>query len=345
MSAALFGAATPASKVLLNNLSAFQLAGLLYLGAAMAMVPSAITRGQQSLPWRLTRSNGLRLAGAVVFGGVLGPVFLLAGLQLAPAASVSMWLNLELVATALLGLFLFKDHLGRFAWIGVSGVIVASSLLSFGQGTTGLWAGLLVALACLCWGLDNHLTALIDGLTPSQSTLYKGSVAGLVNLGLGLWLAPFEATAPTIFLGLLVGTLSYGVSIALYIHSAQHIGATRAQMVFASAPFFGVLLSAAMLQESVSALQWAAAALLIMSLVMLFRDRHAHSHSHDAIAHEHSHNHDDLHHTHEHPGESASVRHSHWHEHPEVTHIHPHWPDLHHRHRHAHDREVNEDLG
>jgi hypothetical protein len=37
LAAALFGAATPASKVLLMGLTSFQLAGLLYLGAALGV--------------------------------------------------------------------------------------------------------------------------------------------------------------------------------------------------------------------------------------------------------------------------------------------------------------------
>jgi drug/metabolite transporter (DMT)-like permease len=334
LSAALFGAATPASKALLHDASPFQLAGLLYLGAAIAMVPLVFARHARRLPRHLSPVNKLRLVGAVVFGGLFGPVFLLVGLQKASAASVSMWLNLEMVATAMLGLLFFKDHLGTSGWIGVAGVIAASCLLSLGQDTAGLWAGLLVGLACLCWGLDNHFTALIDGLTPAQSTLCKGSVAGLVNLGLGVWLAPFEATVLETSLAILVGTLSYGVSIALYIYSAQQVGATRAQMVFASAPFFGVLLSALVLRETVSPVQFMAAGMLAASVVMLFRDRHHHTHTHEPVAHEHSHRHDDLHHTHEHPNQPASLRHSHWHEHEELTHLHPHWPDLHHRHRH-----------
>jgi len=46
------------------------------------------------------------LLGAVFFGGMPGPVLLLFGLKLA-AASVSRWLNLEAVATALPGFFVF----------------------------------------------------------------------------------------------------------------------------------------------------------------------------------------------------------------------------------------------
>jgi len=43
----------------------------------------------------------------------------MAGLKTANAASVSIWLNMELVATAILGVLIFKDALDRNTWIGV----------------------------------------------------------------------------------------------------------------------------------------------------------------------------------------------------------------------------------
>jgi drug/metabolite transporter (DMT)-like permease len=331
LSAALFGAATPASKHLLRELHPFALAGLLYLGAAIAVAPLALRRRA----WRLDRRNALRLGGAVFFGGVLGPVLLLLGLRLASAASVSMWLNLEMVATAVLGVLLFRDHLGRWGWLGAAGVVLACAVLSHEEGTAGPAAGLLVAAGCICWGLDNHLTALIDGITPTQSTLCKGLVAGSVNLGIGLTLAPLQASVGTIGVTLCVGGLCYGASIALYITAAQQTGATRAQMVFASAPFFGVAFSALALGESLSAGQLGAGALLIGSLVFLFRDRHSHEHVHPELTHTHMHRHDDDHHNHVHPDLPPSTRHSHEHEHERIVHAHPHWPDLHHRHDHA----------
>jgi drug/metabolite transporter (DMT)-like permease len=107
VSALLFGASTPASKALLDGIHPVQLAGWLYLGAA------------------------------------LGPVALLLGLKIASAASVSLWLNLELVATALLGYLLFRDHLGKFGWVAVLGVVLSGVLLSVGEGSAGWKAGLL----------------------------------------------------------------------------------------------------------------------------------------------------------------------------------------------------------
>lgn len=334
VSAALFGAATPASKAILGDLTAFQLAGLLYLGAAMGVLVVVIRKRSFRPPWRMSARNRRHLAGAVFFGGLLGPVLLLFGLQMASAASVSMWLNLELVATAVLGRLFFRDHLGRFGWLGVAGIVVAGALLSIGEGLAGFWAGLLVAAACTCWGLDNHFTSLIDGITPSQSTLWKGLVAGSANLMIGLGLHSYDASASISAVALGIGILSYGASITLYITAAQGMGATRAQMFFASAPFFGVALSAIALGETISTIQLVAACLLGGSLTVLFRDQHHHLHKHEPMEHEHSHGHDDDHHNHTHSNLAPGTRHSHWHNHDTSEHTHPHWPDLHHRHRH-----------
>jgi drug/metabolite transporter (DMT)-like permease len=334
LSAVLFGAATPASKVLLDALSPFQLAGLLYLGAALGMAPVvAAERGGGRTAWG--PRNRVRLAGAVLFGGILGPVLLLLALRQALAGSVSLLLNLELVATALLGVAFFREPLGRIGGIGVAASVGAGAILAGGGGWPGLVAAGLVAAACLCWGLDNHWTALIDGITPARSTLVKGAVAGSTNLAIGLAGAPFEATAGVVGLALGVGALSYGASIALYVAGAHELGATRAQAVFASAPFVGAGLSFAVLGEPLGAAHGVAAALLVGSVACLSVSAHAHEHAHEPVEHVHSHRHDDGHHAHAHRDLPASTRHTHRHRHERLVHAHPHWPDVHHRHAHG----------
>jgi drug/metabolite transporter (DMT)-like permease len=336
LAAIFFGAATPASKALLEDFAPFTLAGLLYLGAVVGVLPLLMRKGRVRAPWKLGKKNGRRLLGAIGLGGIAGPVLLLFGLKLASAASVSMWLNLELIATALLGSWIFREQLGARGWVGVAGTVAAAVLLTWGEGSPGVLAVLLVAGACFCWGFDNHFTALIDGIRPAEITLWKGLVAGVVNLGIGVALSGRIGALPGIGIALGVGAFAYGLSIVLYILSAQILGATRAQMIFASAPFFGVALSAAVLGEAISALQVGAAGMLVLSLVFLFlRNRHTHEHKHDKMEHEHWHRHDDGHHTHVHEGQFVSLWHCHPHEHQPVTHTHPHWPDLHHRHEHA----------
>lgn len=335
VAAALFGAATPVSKRLLGEVSPQVLAGLFYLGAAAGLLPfvlRAAARGR-GLGVPADRRNRLRLLGAVVFGGIAGPLLLLLGLDVARAASVAMLLNLETTATAVLAFVLFREHLGRWAWAGNVGVLVAGVLLGLEGGRPGMLGAVLVSAAAVCWGLDNNLTALIDGITPVQSTFWKGLVAGATNLAIGLAVAPAAPTTAWA-LALAVGVFSYGASIVLYISAAQTLGATRSQMAFASSPFFGVALAVLWLGEGLSAAQVVAFAVIVASLALLFLEGHDHRHVHEARVHTHTHRHDDGHHDHEHAGLPASTRHSHEHAHDRLEHAHPHWPDLHHRHRH-----------
>jgi hypothetical protein len=96
--ALLFGASTPLAKALLSSIAPLTLAGLLYLGGAIGALPFAFRGGSGELR-RDPRQRRL-LAFAVIFGGGLAPVLLLLGLRAAPAASVSLWLNTEIVGSA-----------------------------------------------------------------------------------------------------------------------------------------------------------------------------------------------------------------------------------------------------
>jgi len=336
LAAALFGAATPASKWLLDTLTPLQLAGLLYLGAALGVAPALVRA--RSLAFPRDRQGRRRLLVAIACGGLLAPVFLLLGLRLASAASVALWLNLELAATAVLGALFFHDRLGPSGGLGAALAVGAGLWLSAGEGAAGFAAGGLVAAACLCWALDNHWTALIDGVPATATTFWKGAAAGAANLALGATLAPLAAPPSALAAALVTGALCYGASIVLYLTAAQTLGATRAQVAFASAPFFGVGLAALWLGEPVGASQWLAAAALTLSVALVLRDRHAHLHTHEATAHVHWHRHDDAHHLHAHPPAEEAEAHAHWHVHDPLSHAHPHWPDLHHRHRHGENK-------
>ena len=206
-------------------------------------------------------------------------------------------------------------------------------LLSYGSGTAGASAGLLVALACLCWGLDNHLTALIDNLSPVQSTVIKGLFAGSTNFALGLMLSGQEMYLPVFGKAMLIGFICYGSSISLYIASAQKLGAVRGQLLFSIAPIFGVLVSALFLGETISPVQMASGIMLTGSVWYMLSGKHEHLHKHLSISHSHYHSHDDLHHNHHVNG--GGRKHSHEHSHRPDEHSHPHWPDMHHRHDHS----------
>lgn len=330
--AALFGASMPASKWLLDGgVHPVLLAGLLYLGAALATLPFVWTGGTTR---RRDPKNMTRLGGAILFGGVLGPIALLFGLELAPSASVSLWLNVETTATALLAFLFFKEHLTGRTWLANILVVVAGVTLAAPNEFSFAPAALLVVAGCVCWGVDNNLTAIIDGYTPAQTTFAKGLAAGLFNVGLAFAVGAELPALVQVLAALVIGSLAYGASILLYIRGAQQLGATRSQMIFATAPFLGVALAWG-LGEPMLGVQLAAGAILIAALALILSDRHGHAHAHPAQVHTHAHRHDDGHHDHRHPGLPDEAWHTHEHEHAPLEHIHPHTPDLHHRHRHG----------
>lgn len=335
LSGFLFGVATPFSKLLLAELNSFQLAGLLYLGAALAMLPY-IFRKNSHLKFLFQPGSRAKTIGIIFFGGFAGPLLLLAGLKTANAASVSIWLNMELVATAVLGILIFKDTLDRNTWIGVILTITAGIITSLGEGTSGLISGLLITAACICWGIDNHLTALTDGASPQTVTFIKGIVAGSVNLLIGCFIATQKPAFGYVAPAIIVGIFAYGISIVLYVTSAQNIGATRSQILFSTAPVWGVVLSYLFVHEPFQWVHIISVVLLALAVIVTNLLAHKHLHTHVAMEHIHYHQHSDRHHTHLHDGETvpAGKWHSHLHKHDPLTHEHPHDPDLHHRHDH-----------
>jgi drug/metabolite transporter (DMT)-like permease len=218
-------------------------------------------------------------------------------------------------------------------------VTAAGALLTWDSGA-GVDAGaLLIVGACVCWGLDNGVTARIEQLAPEHVVAVKGVVAGGTNLAIGLATAGAGAGTgpPEVAAALLIGAAGYGLSIVLWVKGARDLGAARAQVIFATAPFAGALIAWLVLREHIAGAQLVAIALAAAGVGVSLRSAHEHRHHHHAIEHEHEHVHDgdapDEHHRHPHP-DPFSGRHSHPHRHSELVHAHPHVPDLHHRHDH-----------
>lgn len=331
----LFGIATPISKLLLSSLSSYTVAGLLYFGAAVVFFPYMILNYKAEFSLSLLQNNGLKLLGIIVFGGILGPLFLLAGLKSANSTSVSIWLNFELVATALLGVLIFKEHLSKYALIGVLLTLLSGIMISFNEDMTGLTAGILIIFACVSWGIDNHLTSIIDGISSKATTFIKGLVGGAFNITVGIILYnDTNLLQMNVLTAIVLGMVSYGLSIVLYISASQIIGATRGQILFSTSPFWGIAGAALLLSETINWTTIASFVLLSVGIAFSNIQGHGHYHRHAKTEHIHLHHHIDDHHFHEHENLDETILHVHIHSHEPLDHDHDHFPDLHHRHEH-----------
>ncbi len=269
-------------------------------------------------------------------GGIGGPLLLMLGLARTYAASTSLLLNLEGLATLGIAWLWFRENVDRRLLLGAFAILTGAALLSWqGRAALGLGGALIVG-GCLCWGIDNNMTRKLSSADPVQIAMLKGLVAGTVNLLLALVNGATLPPAGVALAAGAVGFLGYGVSLALFVLSLRHLGAARTGAYFSLAPFVGAVLAVVMLGEPISATLLAAAGLMGIGLWLYLAERHEHEHVHEAVEHEHRHRHDE-HHRHEHtPGIDPREPHTHWHRHEPMVYRHPHYPDLHHRHGHRH---------
>src|SRR5687767_5518438 len=116
ISAILFGASAPFSKLLLGSVDPWLLAGILYLGAGIGLAVVHLSRGAIALEppeAPLRRADAPWLAAVILFGGILGPVLLMFGLSMTSAASGSLLLNLEALATMGIAWLGFRENVDR----------------------------------------------------------------------------------------------------------------------------------------------------------------------------------------------------------------------------------------
>lgn len=332
--AVLFGAATPLAKALLASVNPWLMAGLLYLGSGVGLtVYRALRRAPRvrletgELPW---------LVGAIAAGGLIAPVLLLYGLTGMAASGASLLLNAEGVLTTLIAWFAFRENFDRRIALGMAAIVAGAVVMSWPASPSfgRLWPALAVLAACLAWAIDNNLTRRISLTDATWIAAVKGLCAGLVNLLLALWLGAALPSAAPLAAALLIGGLSYGVSLALFIVALRHLGTARTGAYFSIAPFCGAIIAVAFFDEPVTTQLLVAGSLMALGVWLHLTERHDHLHTHEAMEHEHEHLHDEHHqHTHD-TWVPAGIRHTHRHRHEPLTHAHPHFPDAHHRHKH-----------
>ena len=333
LAALLFGAGTPLAKLLLDSVSPWLLAGLLYLGSGVGL--TVYRRLRRAPAVRLPRREVPWLLGAIGAGGVVGPVLLMLGLTGMPASGAALLLNAEGVFTALLAWFVFKENVDRRIALGMVAIVAGALVLSWpGEARfAGLWPALAVIGACLAWGIDNNLTRKVSLTDATWIAAVKGLVAGVVNLLLAIMLGASLPSWASVGGAMVVGFLAYGVSLALFVISLRHLGTARTGAYFSVAPFFGAVLAIA-LGEPVTVPLLIAGALMAIGILLHLTERHQHTHTHEILEHEHEHTHDEHHqHSHDTPV-AAGTTHRHPHRHEPLTHTHEHFPDAHHRHKH-----------
>ena len=336
--ALLFGASTPFAKEIGRNIDPWLLAGLLYLGSGIGLASWRITRraaGVRNNEAALKRSDLRWLVAIVLIGGVAGPLFLMFGLHATQGSVASLLLNLEGLATMAIAWTFYRESVDSRLFLGALAILAGAVVLSWDFSVFALSGGaVLVAIACLCWGIDNNLTRKLSSADPVEIAMIKGLAAGATNVILGFATGAQFPTLSIVLLAGVLGLFGYGISLVLFVLALRELGAARTGAYFSTAPFIGALIAVVIFSEPVTVTLAIAAVLMGAGVWLHLSENHEHWHEHERTTHEHLHVHD-AHHRHDHgPGDPIGAPHTHVHTHEALRHKHPHFPDLHHRHGH-----------
>ena len=209
IAAFLFGASAPLAKLLLDEVEPIPLAAFLYLGSGIGLLGiKTYQRINQRLSdgeAQIKKSDFSWLAGAILAGGVAAPITLLFSLQNTPAATASLLLNFEGVATTLIAALAFKESISRRAWWAIALITLSSIFLSINLNASwGFSLGSLgIIAACILWGIDNNFTRNISAKDPLMIVTIKGLGAGSFSLGMAIILGN-KLPAMGVILGALV---------------------------------------------------------------------------------------------------------------------------------------------
>lgn len=277
LAASLYALNAPVSKLLLKDVPPTMMAGMLYLGAGIGMTLMGLVRsktGNGKQEMQLTKKDLPYTLGMVILD-IAAPIFLMIGLSRTTAANVSLLNNFEIVATSIIALLIFKEHIGKRLWIAISLITLSSILLSVEDASSFSFSigSLYVLAACVCWGLENNCTRCLSKSDPLEIVVIKGFGSGIGSVIIGLAVGealPLWGDIPKI---LLLGFVAYGLSIYFYVYAQRDLGAAKTSAYYAVSPFIGVLLSFIIFREIPGVLFFIALAIMIAGTWMVNSDQ------------------------------------------------------------------------
>lgn len=243
--AALYAINVPLSKLLLINVSPRMLAGFLYLGAGVGIgVLLGIRKTQNRLAdeqW--LDKKDLAYTIAMIGLDIAAPIFLMLGIANTNSANVSLINNFEIVATSVIALVIFKEKISRRLWAAIILVMLSSAILGF-EGTEAFVFnnGFIVCIVRIVYtgAVENNCTRSISDKSSEEIVLVKGIFSGIGSILIAFIVGEKPPEITYMLAAMLLGFVSYGLSINFYIMAQKNLGAAKTSAFYSVAPFLGV---------------------------------------------------------------------------------------------------------
>ena len=274
LAAVLYALSTPVSKILMSEIPPSFLAGLLYLGAGIGMIPISLIKRRAGSFRRIGRTDLPYIIGMVVLD-IAAPVFLMIALSKTYAANISLINNFEIVATSVIAFAIFKEKISAKLCLGIALITLSCLLLSF-EGVESFSFSAYSAfafLACIAWGFENNCTRKLSDCDSSKIVMIKGIGSGTGAILVSFALQEEISASFYVLIALVLGFVAYGLSVFLYVSAQRSLGAAKTSSYYAVAPFIGALLSILLLRELPAISFYAAFVIMILGMILVTRDK------------------------------------------------------------------------
>jgi len=280
LAALFYGFGTPLSKLLLVHISPYLLSSLLYFGAGIGMLFIVLfTKSQRKSRFvNEFKKRDLKFIILMIALDIIAPILLMIGLTTTNASTASLLNNFEIVFTGIIAMIFFKEIVGRKMWVAISLIVLAGAMLTF-EDFTGFHisiGALFVLGASLSWGLENNCTRMLSKGNPLHVVVIKGLGSGLGSLIIALVVNQASVVWYFVILALLLGFVSYGMSLYFYISAQRQLGAARTSAFYAIAPFVGSIFSFIVLKDSLSIVFGIAFILMIFGTYLAIKENNSH---------------------------------------------------------------------
>ena len=277
-SAFVWGTSFAVSKLALRSIPPLWLAWVRFVLASAIL-----------LAWLLVRRENLRLdrraLGAMVLGGVLGytlnHIFENVGLALSTASEISLMMGVFPVLSLLVEALVYHRRFSHLAVAGIGlslvGVVLIVDPRSLGRTLAGkrLLGDGLVILSGICWAFYSLLVKnLSRGSSATRTAMFQMLFGSIVLLPLaGAFERPvFPVPAAAVWAAIYLAVFCSVGGYSLYNYGVARMQSTQAVSILNLIPVFGVLTSWVVLRETVTLMQLAGGAVVLLGVLLSLRD-------------------------------------------------------------------------
>lgn len=274
--AILVGSISTASKPVLVNFSPLVYASFVYLLASLSSIP--LTYKTKS--FTMQKKDWLLILAITLTGAIIAPILFFTGLKQTTASDTAILSNAETIFTVLFALIFFKEKLRPIGYLAVVlvliGVVIVTTNLQFTNFLSDIKkeGNLLIILSMAFWALDNNISKIITHrIDVSKIVQLKGAIGGSVILIFALLTgASINISLIQVPNLLLVGTVGFGVSLYLFLHSLRRIGTVRTMLIYSTGTIFGLTFASIFLHEIIRSYQIAAIALMLFGIYLITKE-------------------------------------------------------------------------